>query len=87
MRKRYGKFYADWRDEHGKRHMKACKSKTAAVHLSTKMQNQTAAKKDQPSGTSARSAGRVAKASRPGTRPTKSAAKSKARRAISNRAS
>lgn len=45
MRKRYGKFYADWRDEKGIRHMKACPSRKAAIRLTAKMRAQTAAKK------------------------------------------
>ncbi|MBZ5540940.1 MAG: hypothetical protein LAN61_10530 [Acidobacteriia bacterium] len=64
MRKKYGKFYADWRDEHGQRHMKACPSKKAAAQLSTKMRREAAAKKDQPSATSARSVARGRKAGR-----------------------
>ncbi|MBZ5698999.1 MAG: hypothetical protein LAN18_10695 [Acidobacteriia bacterium] len=30
MEKKYGKFYADWRDEHGKRHRRAFKTAAEA---------------------------------------------------------
>jgi hypothetical protein len=47
MRNKYGKFYADWRDEHGRRHMKACKTKRAALRLQQKQKNAAHAKKAQ----------------------------------------
>jgi len=45
MRKRYGKFYADWRDEHGIRHMKACRSIEAARRFTAKMHAAVTTKK------------------------------------------
>jgi hypothetical protein len=59
VKHKYGKYYADWRDEHGKRHAKACRSKAAAQKLSRKMQADAAAKKDQaPARPSRKSSGR-----------------------------
>jgi len=49
MRKKYGKFYADWRDEHGHRRMKALSSKKAAISYQTKMRRAVRAKKAQAS--------------------------------------
>lgn len=66
MRKKYGKHYADWRDEHGVRHMKAFDTKRAAVQFQTKQRNLTQAKKVQPSAEqSGRPPRRGRKASRP----------------------
>ncbi len=45
MRHRYGKFYADWRDQHGKRRMKACRTEAAAQTLTKKMQERVNAAK------------------------------------------
>jgi hypothetical protein len=58
MQKKYGKFYADWRDEKGARHRKACSSAKAAKRFTRKMLSQAASKKDQPRATSRRSAKR-----------------------------
>lgn len=38
MKKKYGKFYADWRDEHGIRHAKAFHRKKTALAYQRKMQ-------------------------------------------------
>ena len=48
MLKKYGKFYADWHDEHGKRHRKAFPTRKAALHFQTKQRNLVAAKKARP---------------------------------------
>ncbi len=45
MRKKYGKWYADWRDETGVRHAKAFPTKKAAQRHTDKMRAQVAAKK------------------------------------------
>ena len=55
MRTKAGKWYADWRDEHGKRHMKACASKKAAQRMSEKKRREAAAKKTRASAPSAKS--------------------------------
>lgn len=47
MRKKYGKFYADWKDEHGHRRMKACATKGAAEKFTRKMRREVASKKAQ----------------------------------------
>jgi len=47
MGKNYAKFYADWRDEKGKRHRKALRSKKTALRLSARTKAATA-RKDQP---------------------------------------
>lgn len=85
MRKKAGKFYADWRDEHGVRHMKACRSKAAAQRLSTLKRREAAAKKDQRSATSRRSRARGSRAAR--ATPAKSRKTSPQPRATSNPAS
>jgi hypothetical protein len=64
MRKRYGKFYADWIDETGHRRMKACPTKKAALRLTARMRKQVAAKKARASGPSATSARRSPRPSR-----------------------
>jgi hypothetical protein len=48
MLKKYGKFYADWDDEHGKRHRKAFRAKKAALQFQAKRRNEVAAKKARP---------------------------------------
>lgn len=45
MKHKYGKFYADWRDEHGVRHAKAFKLKKHAERFAKKMQAAAAEKK------------------------------------------
>jgi len=45
MQKKYDKFYADWRDEHGRRHRKAFPTKARALKHQRSMQHQTTAKK------------------------------------------
>jgi hypothetical protein len=47
MWKNYAKCYADSRDEKGKRHRKACRSKKTALRLSARTRAATA-RKDQP---------------------------------------
>ncbi len=85
MRKKAGKYYADWRDEHGRRHMKACASKEAAIRLSRKMRREVAAKKAQSSGMFAPSPKRGAR-KRPTTNPIAASRKSsRSSRATSNR--
>src|SRR4029077_1510736 len=64
MRKRYGKFYADWIDEAGHRRMKACATKKAALRLTEKMRREVASKKAHASGPSTISAPRSPRPSR-----------------------
>lgn len=45
MQHKSNKWYADWRDEHGRRHRKAFATRRAALQHQTKMQRQAAAKK------------------------------------------
>ena len=33
MQRKYGKFYADWRDEHGTRRRKACRTAAARAQI------------------------------------------------------
>lgn len=68
MRKRYGKFLADWRDENGRRKRKALATKKAALRFQNKMQHQVAAKKAHASAASRKSA-------KPGPRRTPSGEK------------
>ncbi len=49
MLKKYGKFFADWRDPLGKRHRKACQTKSAALRLQSRMRRENQAKKAQAS--------------------------------------
>jgi hypothetical protein len=46
MQKKSGKFMADWRDEKGKRHRKACATRKQAARLSRTNAAASAAKKD-----------------------------------------
>lgn len=55
MKVKFGKFYADWRDEHGRRHAKAFKLKKSAEAFAKKMRAEAAAKKAQASAPSRRS--------------------------------
>jgi hypothetical protein len=64
MRKKYGKFYADWTDETGHRKMKAFPTKKAALRFTAKMRGQVTAKKARASGPSATSAPRSPRPSR-----------------------
>jgi hypothetical protein len=66
MQKKYGKFYADWRDEKGNRKRKAFRTKTAAERFQTRMRRLSTAKKDQAGKRSARSA-RSSRRKRPTT--------------------
>jgi hypothetical protein len=45
MKKKWGKFYADWRDEKGVRHAKAFRSKPAARRYTLRMRRTIATKK------------------------------------------
>jgi len=63
MRKKYGKWYADWRDEHGQRKMKSFPSKSAALRHQSKMRREVAAKKVRAAGPSRKSPKRGPKAS------------------------
>jgi len=58
MQKKYGKFYADWRDAQGQRHRKAFPTKKQAQHFSSRMRLTEARKKARASAQSARSARR-----------------------------
>ena len=44
MREKFGSHYADWRDEHGRRHMKAFPTKAAAQRHTRKMRRAIAKK-------------------------------------------
>ncbi len=48
MKHKYGKWFADWRDEHGKRHAKAFRTKSKARAYSKRMQREAQAKKARP---------------------------------------
>ncbi len=56
---KYGKFYADWEDQFGKRKRKAFDSKSQALSFQTRQRKQAAAKKAQasPRSRSSRKAG------------------------------
>lgn len=57
MRHKHGKWYADWRDEHGRRRMKAFPTKKQAQQYTAKMRRLVAEKKARasaPSPTGAR---------------------------------
>jgi hypothetical protein len=56
MRRKAGKWYADWRDEHGRRHMKAFPTKKQALAHANKQRRIAATKKARASGPSATSA-------------------------------
>jgi hypothetical protein len=58
VRIKSGKFYADWRDEKGRRRMKAFPTKRAASRHTAKMRAQTAGKKAYASARSAKPATR-----------------------------
>jgi hypothetical protein len=47
MRVKYGKWYADWNDEQGRRRMKAFPTKKAAERHQMKMRREVARKKAQ----------------------------------------
>ena len=51
MLKKYGKFYADWRDHRGHRRMKAFPTKVGALRYQTKMRDLTERKKARASAT------------------------------------
>jgi hypothetical protein len=78
MKHKYGKWYADWRDEHGQRKAKAFRTKKAALKFSRKMQADAAAKKAPASARSRRSSKR-------GPRPTHRVARAASSRAKSPR--
>jgi hypothetical protein len=56
MRNKYGSFYADWRDQHGQRHMKAFPTKKAALRYQAQQRALAQAKKARASGPSRRRA-------------------------------
>ena len=56
MVKKYGKFYADWKDPAGHRHRRAFPTKKKALRFQSKMRAETAAKKAPASEPSAKSA-------------------------------
>lgn len=58
MLKRWGKFLADWRDEHGTRKRKAFTTKKGATKWQQRMQHEATLKKAHASGPSANSAAR-----------------------------
>ena len=55
MLRKLGKYFANWRDEHGVRHRKAFASADTARRHQRSMQRQVATKKSQASGASANS--------------------------------
>jgi hypothetical protein len=58
MKHKYGKWYADWRDQHGVRKAKAFRTKAAATKYARKMAADAAAKKAPASVRSKRSSKR-----------------------------
>jgi hypothetical protein len=66
MQKKYGKFYADFKDEKGHRRRKAFKTKEAATAFQTKMRNAIKAKK--ASGHASRRSARLTQKQRRATR-------------------
>ena len=84
MRKRYGKYFADWRDERGKRHMKAFPTAKAARAYTQRMRRETAKKAHHaaPPATSRARGSRRGRTKAISASSTNSAARSK----ISNRA-
>ncbi len=71
MKKICGSFYADWRDEHRRRHRKTFPTKKAAVRYQRRMQLAARSKKPQASRASARSRRPGSKASAPAAPPQK----------------
>ncbi len=80
MRKKYGKLYADWRDEHGKLKMKAFPTKTGALRYQNKMRTQVAGKKARASPTSRTSPPRGSRRSQKPARPPAAASPKNSRR-------
>ena len=68
MRHKFGSFYADWRDQFGKRHMKAFTTKKAAAKFGLKMRREATAKKAQAPRRLGASSRRSRKATRRATR-------------------
>jgi hypothetical protein len=83
MRKKYGKYYADWRDQHGKRHMKAFPTAKAAKRYAEKQRKDTAAKKHRAERPSRKSSTRGRKATRKRTHAAKPATASPKHSALS----
>lgn len=83
MLHKYGKWYADWDDEEGKRHRKAFPSKARALKFQAKMRNAVALKKARHSARLATSARRGPKPSKKGRRPRTRQANSPKLRAVS----
>jgi len=52
MLTKYGRYYADWEDEHGKRHRKSFPNKPAALRFQTRQRNLVASKKARPTTSS-----------------------------------
>jgi hypothetical protein len=71
MLKKYGRWYADWIDEHGNRKRKSFATRKAALKYQTSQRNAVAAKKAQAPALSRRSARR-------GRRPAAKAARAAA---------
>jgi len=76
MRTKFGSFYADWRDQHGRRHMKAFPTKKQARAYAAKQRKLVAAKKAPASRPSKASSRPGRKATRRATRASKPASAS-----------
>jgi hypothetical protein len=82
MLKKYGKFYADWKDTAGKRRRKTFDTKKQALQFQRQMREASAIKKAQARAASQRRSARGPKQSRGrGTQPTESRGSSKRRSA------
>ena len=68
MRNKYGKFYARWTAADGKRHEKACDSKSAAARYQLARKKEAQAKKARARATSARLRKRGPRAARTSTK-------------------
>lgn len=55
MLKKYGRFYADWEDAHGKRRRKSFPNKKQALKHQARMREESALKKARASGPSRKS--------------------------------
>jgi hypothetical protein len=80
MIRKHGKWFADWKDENGKRKRKALKTKHAALTYQTQQRNKAAAKKDPPTERPSRPSSKPGrKTGRSATRPTPSHAASRSK--------
>jgi len=86
MRHKSGKWYADWRDEHGTRHMKAFSTAAAAKLFTARMRKKIAAKKHRARRTLRKSSAPSRKPTRRAIRAAKPATGSSPRSATSSRA-